>query len=217
MLVRWSWFLGFRFLLLRFCGKLGQTPNLPARLRGERTFPVDQEYVGQSIRLRLLEDDDLDTVVSLYRATPNDFATTGFGRATISKLQMQSEFIEAQQTDGRSLFAIERLTDRTLVGVADVQLEATMSDTATIALLVIGGSFQQQGYGSEAADLLEEALFAEPEVEFILAGVAESSTLGQRFWQSRGYHFSGTTTHDPASSRTTLWLAKRRHDQPAAH
>lgn len=174
---------------------------------------MEQEYVGRSIRLRSLEDDDLDAVVSLYRATPNYFATTGFGREPISKLQLQGEFIEAQQTDGRALFAIERLTDPALVGIADVQLEATMSDTATIALLLIGGAYQQHGYGSEAADLLEQVLFAEPEVEFIMAGVAESSTLGQRFWQSRGYQFSGTTTHDPQSSRTTLWLAKRRGPQ----
>lgn len=173
---------------------------------------MDQVYVGQSIRLRLLEDDDLDTVVNLYRATPNYFATTGFGRELTSTLQLQSEFIEAQQTDGRTLFAIERLADRVLVGIADVQLEATMSDTATIALLLIGGAYQQHGYGSEAADLLEQILFAEPEVEFIMAGVAESSLLGQRFWQSRGYEFSGTTTHDPQSSRTTLWLAKRRSE-----
>lgn len=174
---------------------------------------MEHEYVGRSIRLRPLEDDDLDAVVSLYRATPNYVATTGFGQKPISKLQLQSEFIEAQQTDGRSLFAIERLRDRTLVGIADVQLEATMSDTATIALLLIGGAYQQHGFGSEAADLLERALFAEPEVEFIMAGVAEASVLGQRFWQGRGYQFSGTTTHDPESSRTTLWLAKRRDNR----
>ena len=165
---------------------------------------MEQEYDGRAIRLRMW-DDDLDTVVTLYHTTPDSFTTTGFGREPVSKLQLQSEFIAAQQTDGRALFGIERRSDRALVGVADMQLEATMSDTATIALLLIGGMYQQQGYGSEAADL-----FAEPEVDFIMAGVAETSLQGQRFWQSRGYQFSGTTTHDPASSRTTLWLAKRR-------
>lgn len=177
---------------------------------------MEQEYVGRSIRLRPLEDDDLDTVVSLYRATPNYGPTTGFGRGPISKLQLQSEFTEAQQTDGRSLLAIERLADRALVGIADVQLEATMSDTATIAILLIGGAFQQHGYGSEAADLLEQRLFAEPEIEFVTAGVAESSTLGQRFWLSRGYDFTGGATHDPDSSSATLWLAKRRAARTAA-
>lgn len=177
---------------------------------------MEHEYVGQFVRLRPLEDDDLDTVVSLYRATPNYYATTGFGRGPISKLQLQSEFLDAQQTDGRTLYAIVGCADHALVGVADVELEGNMSDTATIALLMIGGAYQQQGYGSEAADLLEQALFAQPDVEFIMAGVAESSQLGQRFWQRRGYAFSGATTHDPQSSRTTLWLAKRRHDQRAA-
>lgn len=171
---------------------------------------MQQEYVGHTVRLRPLEDDDLDAVVQLGRSTPNYYATTGFGREPLSKLQLVHEFSEAQQTDGRTLYAIVRKADHALIGFADVQLEATMSDTATIALLLIGGPYQQQGYGSEAAELLEQALFAEPDVEFIMAGVAESSAVGQRFWQSRGYQFSGSTTHDPQSSRTTLWLAKRR-------
>lgn len=171
---------------------------------------MEQQYVGQSIRLRPLEDDDLDAVVQLGRSTTNYYATTGFGREPLNKLQLLHDFNEAQSTDGRMLYAIERRADNALVGFADVQLEATMSDTATISMLLIGGPYQQQGYGSEAASLLEQALFAEPDVEFIMAGVAESSTVGQRFWQQRGYQFSGSTTHDPDSSGTTLWLARRR-------
>lgn len=171
---------------------------------------MEQQYVGQLVRLRPLEDDDLDAVVQLGRSTTNYYATTGFGREPLNKLQLLHEFNEAQNTEGRMLYAIERCSDNMLIGFADVQLEATMSDTATITLLLIGGPYQQQGYGSEAARLLEQALFAEPDVEFIMAGVAESSEVGRRFWHGRGYQFSGTTTHDPDSSRTTLWLARRR-------
>jgi len=171
---------------------------------------MQREYVGRLVRLRELEDDDLDAVVVLYRSTPNYFAAIGYGREPASKLQLQTEFMEAQRTDGRTLFAVVRCADDTLIGMADVQLEATMSDTATIALLLIAGPYQKQGYGSDVADMLEQVLFAEPEVEFILAGVAESSVLGQRFWQRRGYQYSGTTTHDPLTSRTTVWLAKKR-------
>ncbi len=172
-----------------------------------------QEYTGQRVRLRALEDDDLDAVISLYRSTPNYWAAIGYGREPVGKLQLQTEFLEAQRTDGRMLYAIEQCDDQTLVGVADVQLEATMSDTATIGLLLIGGPYQQHGYGSAAADLLEQVLFADPEIEFITAGVAETSEIGQRFWLQRGYQYSGSTTHDPRTSRTTIWLAKKR---PAA-
>jgi RimJ/RimL family protein N-acetyltransferase len=177
---------------------------------------MQQEYVGQLVRLRPLEDDDLDAVLSLYRSTANYWSGIGYGREPISKLQLQSDFLDAQRTDGRRLFAIIRCQDNALIGVADVQLEATMSDTATIALLLIGGPYQQHGFGSEAADLLEQALFGEPEIEFITAGVAETSDLGQRFWLRRGYQYSGSTTHDPLTSRTTIWLAKKRpmHWQP---
>ncbi|HEX6289712.1 MAG TPA: GNAT family N-acetyltransferase [Herpetosiphonaceae bacterium] len=171
---------------------------------------MQQEYVGQLVRLRPLEDDDLDAVMSLYRSTTNYWAAIGYGREPVSKLQLQSDFLDAQRTEGRVLFAIVRCEDNALIGVADVQLEAIMSDTATIALLLVGGQYQQHGYGSEAADLLERALFAQPEIEFIMAGVAETSELGQRFWLRRGYHYSGSTTHDPQSSRTTIWLAKKR-------
>jgi ribosomal protein S18 acetylase RimI-like enzyme len=127
---------------------------------------------------------------------------------------LQRDFIEAQRTDGRTLFAIVRRHDHLLVGVADVQLEATMSGTATIELLLIAGPYQQHGYGSEAADILERMLCVNPNIELVLAGVAEASTLGQRFWQRRGYEYSGSTTHDPVTSRSTVWLAKRCHPRP---
>lgn len=165
---------------------------------------------GQLVTLRPLTDDDLDVVLNLYRSTPNYFAAIGYGREPISKMQLQRDFQAAQGSAGRTLWAILRLPDHLLVGIADVELEAPMSDTATIGLLLIGGPFQQHGYGSAAADLLERMLFAQPEVEFVSAGVAESSQIGQRFWQRRGYAYSGSTTHDPQSSRTTVWLAKRR-------
>ncbi len=171
---------------------------------------MEAEYCGQHVCLRPLEDDDLDAVVRLYRSTPNYFAAIGYGHEPVSKLQLQDELADAQRSDGRTLFAIERCDDHALIGVADVHIETIMSDTATIGLLLIGGPYQQQGYGSEAADLIEQALFAEPEVEFIMAGVAEGSELGLRFWQCRGYQYSGVTTHDPETERTTIWLAKKR-------
>jgi len=171
---------------------------------------MQAEHLGTTLRLRPLEDDDLDAVVALVRSTPNYYAAEGFGQHASSKLQLQREFVEAEGSPDRALYAIERRADQTLLGFADVRLESTMSDTATIAFLVIGGPYQQQGYGSEAADLLEHALFAIPEVEFVFAGVSDSSVVGQRFWQRRGYEFSGSTTHDPQSSRATLWLAKAR-------
>jgi RimJ/RimL family protein N-acetyltransferase len=171
---------------------------------------MDGEYAGQQVRLRPLKDDDLDTVLRLFRSTPNYFAAIGYGRDPYSKLQLQRDFEDAHTSDGRVMYAITRCDDGTLVGVADVRLETTMSDTATIALLLIGGPYQQQGYGSEAAALLEQALWADPDVDFIMAGVAESSTLGQQFWQRRGYQPSGMTTHDPQTSRSTVWLALRR-------
>ncbi len=179
---------------------------------------MEREYVGRSLRLRPLETHDLDTVVRLYRSTLNYWDAIGYGRKPVSKLQLENELRDAQQTEDRLLLGIERLADHALIGVADVRIEATMSDTATIALLLIGGPYQQQGYGSEASDLLEQALFAEPEVEFIMAGVAEGSQIGQRFWLRRGYQYSGSTTHDPQTERTTTWLAKRRpsHQQAVA-
>ncbi len=178
---------------------------------------MKQTYIGKQVLLRPLEDDDLDLVVTLYRLTPNYFAAIGYGREPASKLELQRDFMDAQTSDGRTLYAIVRRADQTLVGITDVQLEATMSDTATIAVLLIGGPYQQQGYGSEAADLLEQTICSIPNVEFIMAGVAESSVLGQRFWRTRGFQYSGSTTHDPVTSRTTVWLAKRCHGDGEAH
>lgn len=175
---------------------------------------MQQRYAGRIACLRPLEDDDVDTIAALYRATPN--YRMALPSAPISALHLHAELDRSRKEDGRYLFAIERCDDNTVVGLADVQLEATMSDAATIAMLVIGGQYQQHGYGSEAAQLLETALFSDPTVDLILAGVDEASKLGIRFWQKRGYDFSGMTTHDPHTSRPMVWLAKKR-SSPTVH
>ena len=171
---------------------------------------MEQSYTGRIACLRPLEDDDLDLIASLYRSTPNYRTALPFGHASISTLRLRAELDDAQQRDSRFLFAIERCSDHAVIGMADVELESTMSEAATISLLLIGGPYQGQGYGNDAAELLETALFSDPTVDLILAGVDEASKQGIRFWQKRGYTFSGRTTHDPATSRTTVWLAKRR-------
>jgi RimJ/RimL family protein N-acetyltransferase len=170
---------------------------------------MEQTYTGRATCLRPLEDDDLDTIAALYRATPNYSAALSYGQAALTTLRLQTDLDDAREHDSRYLFAVERCADGPVIGMADVQLESTMSNAATIALLLIGGPYQGQGYGSEAADLLETALFAEPGVDLIMAGVDEASELGIRFWQGRGYSMSGLTTHDPATSRRTVWLAKK--------
>ncbi len=175
---------------------------------------MKQTYTGSSVCLRPLQDDDLDAVVALFRATPNYTAALNYGQATLTKLRLQTDIDDARQHPSRTLFAIERCAAHTLVGIADVEREGTMSDAATITLLLIGGPHQGQGYGSEAADLLEAALFADPNVDLIMAGVDEASELGMRFWQARGYEPSGLTTHDPETSRITVWLAKQRTAPP---
>lgn len=175
---------------------------------------MKQMDTGSSVCLRPLEDDDLDAVVALFRATPNYTAALNYGHATLTTLRLQTDLDDARQRSSRTLFAIERCTDHTLVGVADVEREDTMSDAATITLLLIGGPHQGQGYGSEAANLLEVALFADPNVDLIMAGVDEASELGMHFWQARGYDPSGLTTHDPETSRIMVWLAKQRPAPP---
>ncbi len=166
--------------------------------------------MGHSVCLRPLEDDDLDALVALYRATPNYTPALNYGQETLTTLRLQTDLDDARQHGSRTVFAIERCADTVLVGVADVERESTMSDAATITLLLIGGPYQAQGYGSEAADLIEGALFTDPDVDVIMASVDEASELGIRFWQGRGYKPSGLTTHVPATSRVVVWLAKQR-------
>lgn len=171
---------------------------------------MQQRFTGRSVCLRPLEDDDLDTMAALYRVTPNYTPALSYGQAAITTLRLQTDLDDARTRPSRILFAVERCADGTLVGIADVEGESTMSNAATIALLLIGGPYQGQSYGSEAADLIEAALFADPNVDLLLAGVDEGSALGMRFWQGRGYAPSGLTTHVPETSRSTVWLAKQR-------
>lgn len=80
------------------------------------------------------------------------------------------------------------ITDATgeVVGVAATAL-VPPPDSAWIALLLIRREQQRRGYGSEAASLLEQHLFAQPQVTRIGLAVLTQNAPGLTFWEGRGY------------------------------
>ncbi len=74
----------------------------------------------------------------------------------------------------------------TLIGIAETAY-FSFPETAWIDLLIIRDAFQGQGYGSEAASLLELYLFSSSEVRQIKLSILVQNAPALAFWEKRGY------------------------------
>lgn len=160
---------------------------------------------SDTLILRPLTEDDLPDLLKIYIGTPLYFDALGVDAQTLTLEDVRAQWQAAQDTPGRSLFAIEHPVVGLLIGAVDVQINAPEPGVATIWLLLIWGGFQRQGYGQEVADLLEEWLLAREgmrEVRVVAAGNEE----GLSFWQMRGYAPSGGSAVTPFRGARAQWL-----------
>jgi RimJ/RimL family protein N-acetyltransferase len=108
---------------------------------------------------------------------------SGAGEMTVDAVL--ADMIETLAMPGGTVWRIA-LADGTLVGAAETALVPPPS-TAWIALLIIRQEVQRHGYGTEAADLLEAHLLAQPGIAHIGLGVLAHNTPALAFWERRGY------------------------------
>ncbi len=98
---------------------------------------------------------------------------------------VRADMLETKSLPGGVVWRIA-LHDGTRVGVAETAL-VPPPNSGWIALLLIEQAYQRQGFGSEAADLLEAHLFAQPGITRIGLGVLVQNEPGIAFWTKRGY------------------------------
>jgi len=77
---------------------------------------------------------------------------------------------------------------------------------------MIAEPYQRQGYGTEAYRMIEEAIFADPDVQTISLGVLVNNGPAIAFWQRMGYRRAGSTVKDK-DGREVLMLQKHRPEQ----
>jgi RimJ/RimL family protein N-acetyltransferase len=112
-----------------------------------------------------------------------------------------------------AVFAVVRLINsREIVGVVTYVRHGYNDDPAQawIALLMISEQRQGRGYGQEAYALVEEIIFADPQVDIIKLGVLSHNTAAIIFWEAMG--FRAIDRREPDSNgHIVIVMEKRRN------
>ncbi|MBQ9201891.1 MAG: GNAT family N-acetyltransferase [Bacteroidales bacterium] len=149
-------------------------------------------FENDRIRLRALEPEDLDF---LYRVE-NDTTlwAEGVNTAPLSRFTLK-QYIElsTEQTvfELKELrLIVERKTDRTPVGIADLFDVDIIHRRAGVGLVIDRGH-QRQGYGLETLQLLSDYAFNFLQLHSLYAHIAVKNTASIRLFEKAGFQQSG--------------------------
>ena len=112
----------------------------------------------------------------------------------------------------RAVFAGIRLKKtRRIAGLAvyEPSNHEGRSQLAWIALLMISEPYQLRGYGRSACRLIEQAIFADPDIQSIRMGVLANNTGALKFWHKMGYLKLKEIRHE-TSGAGVIVMEKRR-------
>jgi RimJ/RimL family protein N-acetyltransferase len=166
---------------------------------------------SQKIKMRPLKASDYPAAVEVYRQTPRFIVELNGRPAESIHLEMVEEDA-AQAAQHGAIFAGLYLRESdVMIGVADYVPGGYRGrpSQAWIALLLIAGPYQRQKYGTEAYRLIEDAVFADPDVQTIGLGVLVNNGPALGFWAAMGFHREGSTVSD-RDGRELVMLQKHR-------
>jgi RimJ/RimL family protein N-acetyltransferase len=163
------------------------------------------------LELRGLGADDYPDVVEVYRQSPRFLVELNGRPADNVGLEMVQEDAAQAANHGAQFVGFFLRSSGALIGVADYVPGGYRSrpSLAWIALLMIAELHQRQGYGTEAYQLVEDEILANPDVQTIGLGVLINNGPAIAFWQRMGYRRSGSTVQDK-DGREILMLEKHR-------
>jgi len=172
-----------------------------------------QEAADTSSRLemRVLSARDYPAVVEVYRQTPRFVVELNGRPAESIGLEMVEEDAAQAAHHGAQFVGLFLRATGALIGAADFVPGGYKGrpSQAWIALLLIAEPYQRQGYGAEAYGLIEQAIFADPDVQTIGLGVLVNNGPAIAFWQRMGFGRAGSTVQDK-DGREILMLQKHR-------
>jgi RimJ/RimL family protein N-acetyltransferase len=168
---------------------------------------------SQRLEMRPLKANNYPAVVELYRQTPRFIVELNGRPAESINLEMVEEDAAQAANHGATFVGLFLRESGQMIGVADFVPGGYRGQPsqAWIALLLIGGPFQRQGYGTEAYRLVEEAIFADPNAQTIGLGVLVNNGPALGFWAAMGFQRAGSTVAD-RDGRDLVVLQKHRRE-----
>jgi RimJ/RimL family protein N-acetyltransferase len=163
------------------------------------------ELRGKRLVLASIGLDEAEEILPAYNGD-EQFNLWRDGKPAIDLEAVRADMLEAKSIAGGVVW---RIADQagTLVGVATTAF-VPPPHGGWIGLLIIRQEFQGQGYGGEAAGLLEGHLFADPDVTQIGLAVQSQNAKALAFWEKRGYQ-RGLHRKQFDVETDTLRLARR--------
>lgn len=146
---------------------------------------------NQNIRLRAMEPEDLELLYTLE----NDPASWDISNFSVpySRFQIR-QFIENSQADvyadRQVRLMIERCSDHAVLGTADLDQFNPMHLHADVGIALLQ-AYRQQGYASEAVQLLADYAFGFLRLNQLTAHITAGNEASLRLFRSAGFNECG--------------------------
>ena len=143
------------------------------------------EIQDNSLEIRTITPDDLDTVLDVYQQCEDFLA---LGPESTASMEMVLKDIEISQRKG-GVFCGIHTADGKMIGVVDYVPSNFEGDPhmAFISLLMIAVSFRKQGIGKAVVEAIENEIRRDAQVMAILSGVQVNNPQAVKFWLKNGY------------------------------
>jgi RimJ/RimL family protein N-acetyltransferase len=167
--------------------------------------------VRDRLEMRALKARDYPAVVEIYRQTPHFIVELNGRPADTIGLEMVEEDAAQAANHGATFAGFFLRESNQMIGVADYVPSGYggQPNRAWIALLLIAEPYHRQGYGTEAYRLIEEVIFANPDVQTLGLGGLVNNGPALGFWRAMGYERVGSTVQD-RDGRDVVMLQKLR-------
>ncbi len=154
---------------------------------------VDSPFEGRQVRLRAFEPDDMPAVGTYlrhYALIGRRYLPWGFSDYTpLSGQQVTSIVSRWTDAEKRLSLAVEHVETGQIIGHAEGEWDWD-PHTPSVAV-VIGPSWQRQGYGSAALSLMLGYLFDYTPAHVVTCWLADWNVEGRAFARAHGFQESG--------------------------
>ena len=142
-----------------------------------------------SLEIRPITEDDLETVLEVYRQCEDFLA---LGPVPSASMEMVLKDIEISKGEGGIYCGIFNSAEE-IIGILDYVPGNYQGDqhTAYLSLLMFAAPFRNQGMGKAVVEAFEDEIRKDEKVRAILAGVQVNNPKAVRFWQRQGYRIVG--------------------------